>query len=143
MTGNRDEGHRDEFHDGAKGDSRFLGEDTFIETVLRQVEKRPVARPGLDAVEKAVKKLYGLRKDDLATRGQGEVISEARAMAAWAVQELSDSSLTELSRRIGRDVTSLSSAIRRLRQRASRDQALATRMEKIREMTIDFAILQA
>ena len=133
------EGHRREFH-GGKNDGRILGQDTFVETVLMEAEEAPLAKPDLEAVLKAVGILYDIGGDDLAAAGQGVRISEARAMAAWAVRELSAATLTELGKRIGRDVTSLSSAVRRLMTRARAEEAVAGRMNRLKEM---IASLQA
>lgn len=139
----REEGRREEFHRGAGGDSRVLGADAFVETVLRQAESEPLKKPEIDVVMAALTGLFGLQADELAGAGQGGRISEARAMAAWAVQELSDGTLTELGRLLGRDVTSLSSAVRRLRERSRRDGQVAGKMDRLKGMIDKFASLQA
>jgi putative transposase len=139
----RKEGHREEFHRGAAGDGRVLGEDDFVETVLRQAGSEPLKKPTIEAVIRALASLYDLRDGELASAGQGVRISEARAMAAWAVQELSGATITELGVKIGRDVTSLSSAVRRLRERSIRDERVAEKMLQLKEVIDGFASLQA
>jgi putative transposase len=137
------EGRKDELRGGGLGDNRFLGGDAFIETVLRQAEARPPVRPGLESVKRAVADTYGVAIEELAAPGQGTLISQIRAVAAWAVHELSSASLTDLGKSIGRDVTSLSSAIRRLRQRAENNRVLAEKMERVRRLAEKYATLQA
>src|SRR5450631_706685 len=117
----KDDGHRPEFHGTGLCDDRIFGEASFIDVVLRNTEDRPPARPSLNIVLDVVSTLYDLDKRSLKAPGQGLRISEARAMAAWGVLGLSDATLTELGREIGRDVTTLSSAVRRLVERLKKD----------------------
>jgi len=53
-------------------------------------------------------------------------------MAAWGVSEMTYSTLTELAKITGRDITSLSSAMKRLSARASRNREVAARMADVR-----------
>lgn len=64
-------------------------------------------------------------------------------MAAWGILEFSDATLTELGREIGRDVTSLSSAVRRLVERSKKDSKTAERMNQLRDGFAKNASLQA
>lgn len=134
------EGHRREFHRGEGADARVLGADTFVQSVLRQAEDEPLKKPTIEEILNTVAGLYKVRIDDLAASGQGLRISEVRSMAAWAVLELSDATLAALGKRIGRDATSLSSAVRRLKERSEKDMELAVRMK---ELLGRFAALQA
>jgi chromosomal replication initiation ATPase DnaA len=63
-------------------------------------------------------------------------------MAAWATQELSDGSLADLARRLGRDATTMSSAVRRLLQRSKKDERLVLEKERMKELVNKFAALQ-
>ena len=53
--------------------------------------------------------------------GKDRKLSEARGMAGWLVMELGVGTLSELSRRTGRDVTTLSSGVKRLQIRSKAD----------------------
>lgn len=136
-------GHKDQFSCGDKSDGRLLGEDTFREMIYEKVEPEPSQKPGLQVIIEAVEKLYGLKPGGLATSDRSFKMSEARSMAAWAVREMSDASLTELGKTVNRDMTTLSSSIGRLLTRAKRDRELATRLEKLNGLIADFATLQA
>lgn len=70
---------------------------------------------------KVVKRIYDLQDQDLSAPGQKRLPSEARSMAAWAVQEPTDAPLTELGGRFRRDPSSMSAAIRRLELRRKND----------------------
>lgn len=141
--GEKDDGHRPEFHGTGLCDDRIFGEDNFIDVVLRNTEDRPPARPSLNIVLDVVSTLYDLDKRGLKAPGPGARISEARAMAAWGVLELSDATLTELGREISRDVTSLSSAVRRLVERSKKDSKTAEKMDQLRNTFTENASLQA
>ena len=143
VTDRIDEGHREEFHRGDGSDARVLGEELFVEQALNLAEGVPVQKPSLDTIILAVTELYNLQPGELAAAGQGTRIAGARGMAAWATQELSGASLADLARKLGRDATTMSSAVRRLLQRSGRDERLALEQERMKELVNKFADLQA
>lgn len=142
MNEQREKGHREDFH-GGDCDGRILGQDAFIETVLSKAGEVALTKPGIEVILTAVDTLYELGGRELSAAGQGRTISEARAMAAWAVRELSDATLTDLGSTFGRDLTSLSSAVRRLTTRARTDADLQQKMVRLRDLVDKFAGLQA
>jgi hypothetical protein len=128
------EGHRNEFHRGEGSDARVLGEDHFVERILIQAEGIPEKKPTLDIIIQAVEQLKDLQPGELASAGQNIRIVRARSLAAWAVMELGDTTLTELARRLGRDVTTMSSSVRRLLQRAKTDEPLTVELNRLKVM---------
>jgi REP element-mobilizing transposase RayT len=137
------EGRRQEFHRGSGKDGRVLGEDHFVEEVLRQAENQPLKKPSVEEILEHVASFYQLSVDELAAPGQDRRKSEARSLAAWAVREWSDGTLTDLSNRTGRDVTTLSSAAGRLLARSRSDVGLAKRIDQLQKALGKVAILQA
>jgi len=137
-----DEGHRPEFHGLNNLDSRVFGNDTFVEKVLGD-ESQIHAITTIDNVLAAVREVCGLTSEDMLSPTQGIRISEGRALAAWGVLTLCDGTLTELGKIVGRDVTSLSSAARRLLSRSKKDSEVTVRMEAIRRVATKFASLQS
>jgi putative transposase len=136
------EGHRPEFHGKNTADGRVLGDDTFVDEVFRNEPEKPVAvtiNNGLDAVCE----VYGVTLEEMRSPSKGLRVSEGRALAAWVVLNICDGTLTELGRTVGRDVTTLSSAVRRLVSRSKKDVAVAARMDSIREAAIEIARLQS
>ena len=127
------DGHQDEFYGIGSIDSRVMGEDQFVENVLEKTESIPIRKPDIEDVLQAVKKIYDLQEEDLAAPGQKRLESEARNMAAWAVQELTDEPLTKLADRLGRDPSSLSSAIRRFDLRRRSDLEYEEKITKLRQ----------
>ena len=136
------DGHQEEFYGKGSMDNRIMGEDQFVENVLEKTESIPVRKPGIEEVLQEIKKLYGLHEEDIVAPSQKRLQSEARSMAAWAVQELTDEPLTKLAVRLGRDPSSLSAAIRRLEQRRKNEAACEEKVARLRER-LQVAIFQA
>jgi chromosomal replication initiation ATPase DnaA len=136
------DGHQEEFYGKGSMDSRVMGEDQFVENVLEKAESIPVRKPGIEEVLQVVKKIYDLQEEEIAAPGQKRLQSEARSMAAWAVQELTDEPLTKLAVRLGRDPSSLSAAIRRFELRRNSELECEEKVAKVRQ-ELQVAVLQA
>jgi REP element-mobilizing transposase RayT len=121
-------GRQEEYYRGSDADSRILGDDTFIERVLDEKEKKQRHRASLDKIMVEVCRHFSLEEKDFSVLGKGRSLSEARAIAAWLVLELGACTLVELGKRTGRDVSTLSSAAKRLQIRSKTDLKLAGRM---------------
>ena len=74
---------------------------------------------------------FSLKEGDFLVLGRDRRLSKARGMAAWLVLEYGKGTLGELSRRTGRDVTTLSSAAKRFQMRSERDLELAEKVKKL------------
>jgi REP-associated tyrosine transposase len=72
-----------------------------------------------------------LEEAALCTPNQHRQIAEARARVGWLAMQLGGATLTEVAKRLKRDVTSLSSAARRLGERAPNSQELQECMERL------------
>ncbi len=75
---------------------------------------------------------YGLEEDELKASRQGRIASEARTIVGWLAMEFGCASLTEVGRRFNRDVGTMSSAVRRLIDRARDFEALREQMERLK-----------
>ena len=122
-------GRQEEYHRGAKTDSRILGDDTFIDRVLSRKERSPRRKESLELVLREVCKGYSVKEQDLRRPGKDHKLSEARGMAAWLVMELGVCTLVELGKVTGRDVSTLSPAVKRLQRRTKTGLKLATKMK--------------
>lgn len=127
------EGRRRDFHGESIEDSRVLGDDQFLEVVLSEAESSPLHRPDIEVIIAVVKEIYKVTDAQLTAPSQQRYVAEARAVAAWAVQELGSGSLRDLGRRFRRDGCSLTSAIRRIEIRRKEDPVLADKMEQLRQ----------
>jgi chromosomal replication initiation ATPase DnaA len=93
-------------------------------------------------VIEAVTNIYGLREVDLRASDQKRYPLEARSLAAWAVRELTDATLNDLGRRLTRDASTLSAAIRRFEVRVKNEPDLAEKVETLKEK-LEVSIFQA
>jgi putative transposase len=143
VAANSGEGHRSEFHGAGGLDPRVFGEDRFVDEVIYKAAAQPLKKADIAVVLTAVGRLYEIEVEELSKTGQDRRLSEARSMAAWGVKEMTSSTLTELSKKIGRDVTSLSSGVKRLQTRAMSDSELAKRMVDFKGLLEEVAKLQS
>jgi len=120
------EGHRKEFHCGTS-EGRILGDDTFIEEAMEKAEQAERKPAGIGEIIEKVVKLYGLTEKEIVAAGKQRYPSEARAMIAYLVREHRGSSLTDLSRRMKRDISSLSHAADRIIRGSKKDGDLEKR----------------
>lgn len=133
VAGKTKEGHREEFHGKTSSDSRFIGEDSFVDSTLRQKEPLFHEKPDVEAILDCVVRLYGLTRDELSAQGQKRVPSEARMLAAWAVREMSDSTLAELAQKVGREASAMSAAAARFDARRRRENDLAVKGKQLKK----------
>ena len=125
------EGYREELHRGSK-DPRVVGDEDFVEEVLSELDQWVGAVPTVDRIVRSVCAAYGLEEDELKASRQGRIASEARAIVGWLAMEFGCASLTEVGRRFDRDVGTMSSAVRRLIDRARDFEALREQMERLK-----------
>lgn len=139
VAGKTEDGHRAEFHGKTSSDSRFIGDDSFVEDILRQEEALSLRKPDLEAILDCVAKLSGLTIDDMSAQGQKRLPSQARMLAAWAVREMSDSTLAELAEKVGREASAMSAAAARFDVRRRREMDIAEKIEELKkELEVSF-----
>ena len=124
------EGYREEFHSGAE-DPRVLGDEGFLASVLKE-KSGLIRRPSLMEIIQAVCAEYGLAHDELRAPTQSRLVSEARAVVGWLASELGSASFVEVGRETAREVSTISSAVRRLSERARGDPPLSRRLDAIK-----------
>jgi len=124
-------GYQKQYHLGSGTDSRILGDDEFIDQVLEKEEKKSRRRVSLDRIIREVCKSFCLKEGEFLVSSRDRTLSRARGMAAWLVMEYGIGTLGELSQRTGRDITTLSSAAKRLQIRSKTDLDLAEKMTKL------------
>ena len=116
-------GRKGEFH-GEKGDdSRLLGNEAFVRSLVGERGALP-EKITIDEVVSAVCDRYGIAPEMLALPGKQRTLAHARGMAAWVVQDIPSCTLTDLARCTGRDLSSLSAAAQRLHVRSAGESSL-------------------
>jgi len=127
------EEYRPEFH-GGQEDPRLLGDDGFVDKCLSSTGKVPL-RLSLQQIVDKVCGSYQINEATLKTKSQQRVASEARAVIGWLARELGYSTLSDVGKRINRDVRSISSSVRRLSYRMREEAELA---ERVRLLQAEF-----
>ncbi len=130
VRGGTQEGYREEFHSGGE-DPRILGDDDFLASVVKE-DSQPTRPPTLKRLIGAVCKEYGLSPEELRVPAQSRLASEARAVVGWLASELGSATFVAVGEEMGRDVSTISSAVRRLEERTGRDAALGRRLDEIK-----------
>lgn len=113
-------------------DGRILGDDRFIERVLRRQGRATPRGISVKDVIEAVSRSYRLDEATLQRSGRRRRPAEARAMVGWLIRDLPGVSLTDAAERLSRDLSSLSAAATRLERRASQDKGLTQRYQRLR-----------
>ena len=119
------------FNRGSESDPRVLGDEEFVSGVMKlsRQKYRPKVNP--EKVLQIILERYKLTEEELAAHGKNRLYSEARAYLSWLYLETGCDTLTALGERLNRDVSSLSSAVRRLQLKAKKDEKVADRYQKL------------
>lgn len=115
-------GRRKEFHGIGSKDGRILGEDSFLNDDLLQTEQPPLPRPDLTTCLRLVAGYFDCGPEHLRVSGCSQKKSRMRAFLAWAILEKSSASLTELGKWLNRDVSTLGSSFRRLKENTTNNR---------------------
>lgn len=116
---------------GGPHDPRVLGSDEFVRGAMKLSRQRYQPRINPERLVRLVLERYKLTEQELAAPGKNRLCAEARAYLAWLYLETGSDTLTALGERLGRDVSSLSSAVRRLQLKAKKDEAAADKFRKM------------
>jgi len=119
------------FSRGSEDDPRILGDEEFVRGVMKLSRQKYQPRVNPEKVFRIVLERYQLTEEELAASGKNRCNSEARAYLAWLYLETGCGTMTALGERLGRDVSSLSSAVRRRQLKAKKDEKVADRYQKL------------
>jgi REP element-mobilizing transposase RayT len=122
-------GQREEFLRGTKGERRILGEHPFIEEVFRRAQQERKKTPSMGDIIRKVCEHYGVEETDLSAAGKSHGVSLVRGIIAWLILESGKLTLTELSKRLNRDISTLSSAAKRIFLLSKKDAEMGKKLE--------------
>lgn len=123
-----DPGETDNYERG-----RVSGTDQFPEGLTVGSDKEGLrGHVGMDDVVDSVCSVFGLSRTQVHSRSRNRRFAEARAAMGWLVVEGRTGSLSELARRLGRDVSTLSGAVTNLERRRAEDPVLRARLAQLR-----------
>ena len=120
-----------DFNRGSESDPRILGDDEFVRGVLKLSRQKYQPKVNPEKVLQIVLDRYKITEEELAAPGKNRHNSEARAFLAWLYLETGCGTMTALGERLGRDVSSLSSGVRRLQLKAKKDAKTADKYQKL------------
>ncbi len=126
-------GHQREFGGGSEIDSRFLGDEIFIDKVFGQSHERRKRKVTVGEIVSCVCQEFSLKGEMLSGLGKDRRLSKVRAIAAWLVLDSGVLTLAELSKWVNRDPSTLSTSARDLERQAKTDIQLVQLMSKIKE----------
>jgi putative transposase len=135
------EERRPEFY-GTGGDTRILGNDSFMEKCLSASDGIPLRLVARDIADK-VCLLYDIDEIALKSPSQCRNISEARAVVGWLAKELGCATLSAVGKFVNRDVGSISSAVHRLSKRMLEVPDLAKEVQLLKESLKKLDVLEA
>lgn len=117
------EGHNEAFY-GGKSDSRIIGEEDFVRTILKPPPTRHRPPPIGKLLTYACHR-YRLHEKELLAAGRARLPAEARSLVAWLALNTQAASLTTLAQTFRRDISTLSHALSRLEERSRKSPAFA------------------
>lgn len=122
------EGHNETFY-GGQADSRVVGEEDFVKTILKVKPTRHHAPP-MTTIVAYVCRSYSVSEKQLLADGRSRLPAEARALTAWLALKTKASTLTSLAQTFGRDISTLSHALSRLEKRSRKSATFAKTLNK-------------
>lgn len=136
-------GHQREYGGGSEMDSRLLGDEIFIDKVFGQSHETRKRKVTAGEIVSCVCQRFSVNEQMLSGLGKDRKLSRVRAIAAWLVLDSGVLTLAELSKRVNRDPSTLSTAAKDLERQAQADIQLAQLMNKIKEGLYEIQISKA
>ena len=94
-------------------------------------------------VIKRVCEHYGVEEKELSAAGKNRRVSLVRGVIAWLILESGELTLAELSKRFNRDISTLSSAAKRLLILSNKDAGMSKELEGFRHEILEIGQLSA
>ena len=135
-----DGGYQGQYGKGSEADSRILGDTIFIDKILGQSQERLKRSVRVEEIVSHVCKQFSVEEEELRGLGKDRRLCKVRAIAAWLVQDSGCLTLAELSKRVHRDCSTLSSAAKVLDVQAQTDAKMKQLMSEMREELLQIQV---
>ncbi|MGH7884447.1 MAG: transposase [Thermodesulfobacteriota bacterium] len=112
-------------------EGRIMGEDKFIEEVLKENEEKEDKILEMEVIIKRVCKYYGMTEKELRRKDKNRDIGNVRNIIGYLVREYSGSTIKKYSEEVGRDITSISKGMRKVREKMESNKELADEINKL------------
>ncbi len=126
------DGHREEYYDVKE--QQYLGGDGFVEEVHRTVDEHEETRPVRIAIGEIVQEIVreaGVSAGEVLNKGRGRMGSRLRGEAAYVAREVGGISLTEAAKYLGRDLSTMSLALKRVEDELGSDGEQRKRLDHL------------
>jgi putative transposase len=126
------DGHREEYYEVKE--QQYLGGDGFVEVVHRAVDEQEESRPVKITMTDIVQEIArgaGVSDGVVLNKGRGRIGSRLRAEAAYVGREVGGITLTEAAKYLGRDLSTMSLALKRLEDELRTDSHQRKRLEHL------------
>ncbi len=124
------------FYCGEDYDPRVLGNKDYARSALKLARQSYPPEVDPERLLALVLRDFNLTEAELAAAGKNRQCAQARAFLGWLCLETACMTLTALGARLGRDVSSLSSAIRRLQLAAKKDAHLLEHYQQLHQKAL-------
>ncbi len=116
-------GHEEKYYQVK--DQRYLGEDTFIERIENEREKRDdwIYEIPLEEIAREVSEAIGVRGDDLYSARRGREAAGVRGVVSYLARKISGYSLKEIADHFRRSSVTISEGIRKVEDLIRMDKA--------------------
>ena len=105
--------HENKFHQGSVKDARVIGNDDFLDRISNKKVSQ-IIKPDFKEIEMTVCRTFSLSKEELRKKGTLHKPAQARALIGLIATQLEISTLTEVAKYFQRDISTLSTGIKRL-----------------------------
>ena len=105
--------HDNKFHQGCEKDGRVLGDDVFLDRIFSR-QSHKIRKPDFEEIETTVCQAFSLSRNELRKQGTLHHPARARALIGLVSTQLEISTLTEVAEYFQRDISTLSTGIKRL-----------------------------
>jgi REP element-mobilizing transposase RayT len=125
-------GHQERYYEVKE--QRYLGEEKFVENVYRALDEGAENRPVKITMGEIMSELaaeVGLSMGVLLGKGRGREESKIRAEAAYVGREVGGISQTEAARYLGRDLSTVSLALKRVEEELAASVSRRKRMDQL------------
>lgn len=119
-----------DFHRG-KAEGCVLGDDSFVENLLGQANQTSRTQVKFESVISVVCAARRIDLDQVCGANRGRTGAAARALIAYLAFELGAATLTEVGNFFNRDISTLSTAVSRLRERMKQESELAAEAQRL------------
>ena len=121
------EAHRSDFHQGGS-DSRILGDDDFIDTVLNR--KPALKKIKLAAIVAYVCKQHKVSEKELRLPSRRRDYAEIRGIIGLLAVQLKAAPLTEVAEHFNRDLSTLSRIVRNVEKKSAQSEEYGTLLKQ-------------